>query len=118
MDKPLQLFYERQNYTYPTIYDTKKLNCSNFLSKRHYRIVEFKNNVSFLSIVFYMINENSTKGIGKVIFSSSLGTLIEWYDFYIFGMLAKTIAAQFFPEGNETAALLSTLAIFAAGFLV
>ncbi len=60
----------------------------------------------------------STKGIGKVIFSSSLGTLIEWYDFYIFGMLAKTIASQFFPEGNDTAALLSTLAIFAAGFLV
>ncbi|MEO6733409.1 MAG: MFS transporter [Ferruginibacter sp.] len=58
------------------------------------------------------------KGIGKVIFSSSLGTLIEWYDFYIFGMLAKTISVQFFPEGNETAALLSTLAIFAAGFLV
>jgi MFS family permease len=60
----------------------------------------------------------NTKGIGKVIFSSSLGTLIEWYDFYIFGMLAKTIASQFFPEGNDTAALLSTLAIFAAGFLV
>ena len=54
----------------------------------------------------------------KIIFSSSLGTLIEWYDFYIFGMLAKTISIQFFPEGNETAALLSTLAIFAAGFLV
>jgi MFS family permease len=58
------------------------------------------------------------KGISKIIFSSSLGTLIEWYDFYIFGMLAKTIATQFFPEGNETTALLSTLAIFAAGFLV
>ena len=64
-----------------------------------------------------MANDD-TKGIGKVIFSSSLGTLIEWYDFYIFGMLAKTIASQFFPEGNETTALLSTLAIFAAGFLV
>ena len=58
------------------------------------------------------------KGIGKIIFSSSLGTLIEWYDFYIFGMLAKTISVQFFPESNDTAALLSTLAIFAAGFLV
>lgn len=58
------------------------------------------------------------KGIGKIIFSSSLGTLIEWYDFYIFGMLAKTISIQFFPAGNSTAALLSTLAIFAAGFLV
>jgi predicted MFS family arabinose efflux permease len=64
------------------------------------------------------MNEHSSKGIGKVIFSSSLGTLIEWYDFYIFGMLAKTISVQFFPDGNETAALLSTLAIFAAGFLV
>ena len=64
-----------------------------------------------------MVNDG-TKGIGKIIFSSSLGTLIEWYDFYIFGMLAKTISTQFFPEGNDTAALLSTLAIFAAGFLV
>ena len=64
------------------------------------------------------MTNNTTKGIGKVIFSSSLGTLIEWYDFYIFGMLAKIIAVQFFPEGNDTAALLSTLAIFAAGFLV
>jgi MFS family permease len=44
--------------------------------------------------------------------------MIEWYDFYIFGMLAKTISTQFFPEGNPTAALLSTLAIFAAGFIV
>jgi MFS family permease len=60
----------------------------------------------------------NTKGITSVIFSSSLGTLIEWYDFYIFGMLAKTISQQFFPDGNDTAALLSTLAIFAAGFLV
>lgn len=64
------------------------------------------------------MHSSSSKGTGKVIFSSSLGTLIEWYDFYIFGMLAKTISAQFFPEGNDTAALLSTLAIFAAGFLV
>ncbi|MFT3979550.1 MAG: MFS transporter [Ferruginibacter sp.] len=61
---------------------------------------------------------NRNKSIPAVIFSSSLGTMIEWYDFYIFGMLAKTISVQFFPEGNSTAALLSTLAIFAAGFLV
>lgn len=57
-------------------------------------------------------------GISKVIAASSVGTMIEWYDFYIFGMLAKTISTQFFPEGNATAALLSTLAIFAAGFIV
>jgi MFS family permease len=56
--------------------------------------------------------------IRKVIAASSVGTMIEWYDFYIFGMLAKTISTQFFPEGNATAALLSTLAIFAAGFIV
>ena len=72
---------------------------------------------NLLKLKTLMANDD-TKGIGKVIFSSSLGTLIEWYDFYIFGMLAKTIASQFFPEGNDTAALLSTLAIFAAGFLV
>ncbi|WP_315819725.1 MFS transporter [Paraflavitalea speifideaquila] len=53
-----------------------------------------------------------------MIIASSVGTMIEWYDFYIFGMLAKTISTQFFPEGNSTAALLSTLAIFAAGFIV
>ncbi len=64
------------------------------------------------------MNEFSVSGIRKVIAASSVGTLIEWYDFYIFGMLAKTISTQFFPEGNPTAALLSTLAIFAAGFIV
>lgn len=63
------------------------------------------------------INKEETN-IRKVIGASSVGTMIEWYDFYIFGMLAKTISTQFFPEGNPTAALLSTLAIFAAGFIV
>jgi MFS family permease len=56
--------------------------------------------------------------IRKVIAASSVGTMIEWYDFYIFGMLATTISTQFFPKENPTAALLSTLAIFAAGFIV
>jgi len=53
-----------------------------------------------------------------VILASSVGTLIEWYDFYIFGSLATVIAGQFFPKTNPTAALLSTLATFAAGFIV
>ncbi len=57
-------------------------------------------------------------GIGKVIAASSVGTLIEWYDFYIFGSLAVIISTQFFPQGNPTAAILSTLATFAAGFIV
>ncbi len=65
-----------------------------------------------------MNNNNDTKGIWKVIGASSLGTLIEWYDFYIFGSLAVVIANQFFPKTNPTAALLSTLATFAAGFIV
>jgi MFS family permease len=54
----------------------------------------------------------------KIILAASIGTLIEWYDFYIFGSLAPIIASQFFPKSDPTAALLSTLATFAAGFLV
>lgn len=66
-----------------------------------------------------MTTENKqTKGIWSVITASSVGTLIEWYDFYIFGSLATIISTQFFPEDKGSAALLSTLAIFAAGFIV
>jgi len=54
----------------------------------------------------------------KVIAASSVGTLIEWYDFYIFGAMAVIIAKQFFPQGNPTAAFLAALATFAAGFVV
>jgi len=61
---------------------------------------------------------SSNNSIWKVISASSVGTLIEWYDFYIFGSLATIIAKQFFPENAGTSALLSTLAIFAAGFIV
>src|SRR5689334_8987778 len=57
-----------------------------------------------------------TRGIWKVILASALGTMIEWYDFYIFGSLAAVIALKFFPTENPTAALLSTLATFGAGF--
>ena len=60
----------------------------------------------------------STKNIRKIIVASSVGTLIEWYDFYIFGSLATVLAGQFFPKSNPTAAILSTLATFAAGFVV
>jgi MFS family permease len=59
-----------------------------------------------------------TKGIWKVIGASSVGTLIEWYDFYIFGSLATVISAKFFPSTDPTAAFLATLATFAAGFIV
>ena len=54
--------------------------------------------------------------IWTVIGASGVGTMIEWYDFYIFGSLALVLASQFYPSGNQTLAVLSTLATFAAGF--
>src|SRR5437870_9136335 len=53
-----------------------------------------------------------------VIFASSLGTVFEWYDFYLYATLAPFFAALFFPPGNDTAALLSAFATYAAGFLI
>ncbi|WP_166922783.1 MFS transporter [Flavobacterium poyangense] len=64
------------------------------------------------------MSKTSTKGIWKVISASSMGTMIEWYDFYIFGSLAVVLSTKFFPGDNPTAAFLSTLATFAAGFVV
>src|SRR6266581_5227327 len=60
----------------------------------------------------------SNRKLYNVIGASSLGTLIEWYDFYIFGSLATIISEKFFPPQNPTAAFLATLATFAAGFIV
>src|SRR3954469_15081610 len=54
----------------------------------------------------------------RVIFASSLGTVFEWYDFYLYATLAPFFAALFFPPGNDTAALLSAFATYAAGFLI
>src|SRR6188474_3164968 len=59
-----------------------------------------------------------TKDEKFVIFASSLGTVFEWYDFYLYAVLAPFFAALFFPPGNDTAALLSAFATYAAGFLV
>ncbi len=63
-------------------------------------------------------DKQKNRTIWSVIMASSLGTLIEWYDFYIFGSLAIVLATKFFPADNPTAAFLSTLATFAAGFVV
>src|SRR5437899_4009110 len=54
----------------------------------------------------------------RVIFASSLGTVFEWYDFYLYATLAPFFASLFFPAGNATAALLSAFVTYAAGFLV
>ena len=63
---------------------------------------------------------NNKSSMFTIIGASSVGTMIEWYDFYIFGSLATIISTKFFPSGpgNETLAFLSTLATFAAGFIV
>src|SRR2546428_1469303 len=54
----------------------------------------------------------------RVIVASSVGTVVEWYDFYLYATLAPFFASLFFPKGNDTAALLSAFATYAAGFLV
>lgn len=64
------------------------------------------------------VNPQEKRKLWFVITASSVGTLIEWYDFYIFGSLAVILSEQFFPKTNPTAAFLSTLATFAAGFIV
>jgi MFS family permease len=56
--------------------------------------------------------------IWRVIMASSVGTMIEWYDFYIFGSLAAILGPKFYPPGNDTFAYIAYLATFAVGFLV
>ena len=56
--------------------------------------------------------------IWRVIMASSVGTMIEWYDFYIFGSLAAYLAPKFYPPGNDTFAYIAYLATFAVGFVV
>lgn len=51
-----------------------------------------------------------------VIIASSLGTMFEWYDFFVYGTLAATIGKLFFPAGNDSAAFLKALAVFGVGF--
>jgi MFS family permease len=61
---------------------------------------------------------SSAAAVRSVILASSLGTVFEWYDFYIYATLAPFFAALFYPPGNATAALLASFATYAAGFLV
>jgi len=57
-------------------------------------------------------------GVWRVITASSVGTMIEWYDFYIFGSLAVYLSPKFYPPGNDTLALIAYLSTFAVGFIV
>ncbi|NEU95655.1 MFS transporter [Bradyrhizobium uaiense] len=54
----------------------------------------------------------------RVIVAASVGNIIEWYDFYIFGSLAAVLSVKFFEQSHPVAALLSTIALFTAGFLI
>src|SRR5688500_2599469 len=65
-----------------------------------------------------MENSRAEYPVWKVIGASAAGTMIEWYDFYIFGSLASIVASSFFPRENPTAGFLLTLATFATGFAV
>src|SRR5438034_2009282 len=58
------------------------------------------------------------KNFRTVIIAASVGNVIEWYDFYIFGSLAAILSVKFFEQSNPIAALLSTIALFTAGFLI
>src|SRR5215510_1979936 len=59
-----------------------------------------------------------SKDFRRVIVAASVGNVIEWYDFYIFGSLAAVLSVKFFEKGHPVAALLSTIALFTAGFLI
>ncbi len=61
---------------------------------------------------------NNGYSIQRVILASAVGTMIEWYDFYIFGSLAAVLALKFYPPGNDTVAIIAYLATFAVGFVV
>src|SRR5436853_4871491 len=58
------------------------------------------------------------KELRRVVVAASVGNIIEWYDFYIFGSLASILAVKFFEKGHPVAAFLSTVAIFSVGFLI
>ena len=62
--------------------------------------------------------ERVPQNFRTVILAASVGNIIEWYDFYIFGSLAAVLSVKFFEKSNPVAALLSTIALFTAGFLV
>jgi MFS family permease len=65
-----------------------------------------------------LTHRDAEYGVWRVIIASSVGTMIEWYDFYIFGSLAVYLSPKFYPPGNETLALIAYLSTFAVGFIV
>src|SRR5579872_594943 len=74
--------------------------------------------MSTVSVPVTSSDQISTSKMWSVILASSVGTMIEWYDFYIFGTLAPYLAPKFYPPGNELFAYVAYLATFAVGFMV
>ncbi len=74
--------------------------------------------MSSASISVTSSDQISTSKIWAVILASSVGTMIEWYDFYIFGTLAAYLAPKFYPPGNQLFQYIAYLATFAVGFMV
>jgi MFS family permease len=64
------------------------------------------------------VSGSAEYSIWRVILASAVGTMIEWYDFYIFGSLAAILSPKFYPSGNDTIALIAYLSTFAVGFIV
>jgi len=64
------------------------------------------------------VSGSADYSIWRVILASAVGTMIEWYDFYIFGSLAAVLSPKFYPAGNDTIALIAYLSTFAVGFVV
>jgi MFS family permease len=62
--------------------------------------------------------EEEAQGLPRIIFASAAGTMIEWYDFYIFGSLASVIASKFYSTGTPIGDMIAWLATFAVGFIV
>src|SRR5438552_7942286 len=60
----------------------------------------------------------SPRYLRLVLVASAVGTVIEWYDFYIFGSLARVLSQQFFSKANPVSAFLETVALFTIGFLI
>src|SRR5215813_9355988 len=73
-----------------------------------------------MTVSINAVRETSSRdySVRRVIMASCVGTLIEWYDFFIFGSLAVVISPLFFPPGDETLALIAYLMTFAVGFVV
>src|SRR5262245_8526633 len=70
------------------------------------------------STVADSVRQEHGYSIWQVVLAPAAGTVIEWYDFYIFGSLAATVSPLFYPPGNQTLALIAYLSTFAVGFVV